>query len=218
MLTSEAAVSPVPNEGCSLCPRLHQFRNCNRNQFPNWHNAPVPSFGHDNAQLLVVGLAPGLRGANRTGRPFTGDYAGQVLYQTLSNFGLASGCYDAEGRDDFVLVGCRITNAVRCVPPKNRPTGLEVNTCNQFLAREIRSLKSLRVIVALGMIAHAAVLNAVGEPRSTTPFRHGLVRKLRAGVVLADSYHCSRLNINTGRLNREMFEDVFSSISDFFEI
>jgi len=218
VLTSEAALSSAPKADCSLCPRLYQFRNSNRNHFPDWHNAPVPSFGHDDAQLLIVGLAPGLRGANRTGRPFTGDYAGQVLYQTLNDLGLARGCYDTENRDDFALVGCRITNAVRCVPPKNRPTGLEVNTCNPFLDREIRSLKFLRVIVALGTVAHGAVLNAVGEPKSTTPFRHGLVRKLKAGVVLADSYHCSRLNINTKRLTHEMFKEVFSAVSKYLNV
>ncbi len=163
--------------------------------------------------MLVVGLAPGLKGANRTGRPFTGDHAGQILYQTLSKFGLARGCYNPDGMDDFTLIRCRITNAVRCVPPKNRPKGIEVATCNRFLNSEIRGLKSLRIILALGTIAHGAVLKALGEPRSAMPFGHGLVHELSGGNVLVDSYHCSRLNINTGRLTQEMFEAVFLPVS-----
>ena len=209
------ADSTAPGDDCSLCPRLQEFRGANRNQFPDWHNAPVPSFGTDTAQLLIVGLAPGLRGANRTGRPFTGDFAGELLYQTLGHFGLARGSYSTNAEDDFALVGCRITNAVRCVPPKNRPTGIEINTCNQFLREEIRSLKSLRVILALGTIAHGATLTALGEIKSKTPFSHGRIHRLRGSVVLADSYHCSRLNTNTGRLTREMFEAVFRSLSAF---
>ena len=207
--------SPVPGQDCSLCPRLQKFRSANRNHFPDWHNAPVPSFGNDDALLLIVGLAPGLRGANRTGRPFTGDFAGELLYQTLGYFGLAKGSYSTEAEDDFALIRCRITNAVRCVPPKNRPTGIEITNCNPFLRGEIHGLKSLRAILALGTIAHGATLTALGEPKSTTPFRHGRIHRLRGSLVLADSYHCSRLNTNTGRLTREMFEAVFRSLSAF---
>lgn len=213
MQASDTEIPDVPPDDCSLCPRLRQFRDSIRGHFPDWHNAPVPSFGGDDARMLVVGLAPGLKGANRTGRPFTGDHAGQILYQTLNKFGLARGCYNPDGMDDFTLIRCRITNAVRCVPPKNRPTGIEVATCNRFLNSEIRSLKSLRIILALGTIAHGAVLKALGEARSAIPFGHGLVHELSGGNVLVDSYHCSRLNINTGRLTQEMFEAVFLPVS-----
>lgn len=216
MLTSGDAKSNAPTDDCPLCPRLKGFRETNQANFPDWHNAPVPSFGNDDARLLIVGLAPGLRGANRTGRPFTGDFAGQLLYDTLGKSGLATGTYSTEGEDNLALEGCRITNAVRCVPPENRPTGIEVRTCNQFLRRELRSLKSLKVILALGTIAHSAVLSALGEPKSTPPFRHGAVHRLGNGLVLADSYHCSRLNTNTGRLTPGMFEAVFRSLSNLF--
>jgi uracil-DNA glycosylase family 4 len=165
--------------------------------------------------LLIVGLAPGLRGANRTGRPFTGDFAGEFLYGILRDFGLAMGSYSTEADDDFALIGCRVTNAVRCVPPKNRPTGVEIINCNQFLKIEIRGLKSLRAILALGTIAHGATLTALGERKSAIPFRHGEIYPLRGSLVLADSYHCSRLNTNTRRLTREMFEAVFHSLVRF---
>lgn len=212
MFESDDLVFAAPSDNCSLCPRLQEFRDANCKLFPDWHNAPVPAFGNHDARLLIVGLAPGLRGANLTGRPFTGDFAGNLLYQTLGKFGLTEGSYSTDGRDDFALIGCRVTNAVRCVPPKNRPTGVEITTCNQFLRGEIRSLNSLRVILALGTIAHGAVLNSLGEPKSSIPFRHGAVHKLTANLLLADSYHCSRLNTNTGRLTREMFEEVFFSM------
>jgi len=204
-------VDPViaPEPDCGLCPRLSAFRAANRRQFADWHNAPVPSFGGDDARLLIVGLAPGLRGANRTGRPFTGDYAGELLYPTLLASGLAEGGYGASPDDGLRLVGCRITNAVRCVPPENKPTGKETTTCRRFLAEEIASLGNLRMIVALGTVAHGTVLAALGERRAAFPFSHGAVHPLSGGLHLADSYHCSRYNTNTGRLTREMFEDVF---------
>jgi len=201
----------VPEPDCALCPRLAAFRAANRTQFAGWHNAPVPSFGGDDARLLIVGLAPGLRGANRTGRPFTGDYAGDLLYPTLLAFGLAEGNYGASPDDGLRLVGCRITNAVRCVPPENKPTGKETTTCRQFLAAEIAALSELRVILALGTVAHGTVLAALGERRAAFPFSHGAVHQLSNRLRLADSYHCSRYNTNTGRLTREMFEDVFRS-------
>ncbi len=211
MLGRCAGDATAPGDDCALCPRLQAFRTTNRNHFPDWHNAPVPSFGDDDARLLIVGLAPGLRGANRTGRPFTGDFAGNLLYRTLGNRGLSKGSYSPEGDDDLALIGCRITNAVRCVPPKNRPVGMEISTCNRFLREEIRTLKSLKVILALGTIAHGAVLTALGESKSRTPFRHGEIHTLRDNIVLADSYHCSRLNTNTGRLTHEMFDTVIRS-------
>jgi len=204
-----AVISPEPD--CALCPRLAAFRAANREQFADWHNAPVPSFGGDDARLLIVGLAPGLRGANRTGRPFTGDYAGDLLYPTLLAFGLAEGRYGASPNDGLRLVGCRITNAVRCVPPENKPTGKETTTCRRFLAKEIASLSELRVILALGTVAHGTVLAALSERRAAFPFGHGAVHSLSNGLRLADSYHCSRHNTNTGRLTRDMFEDVFRS-------
>ncbi len=210
-----SGVPSIPDPDCSLCPRLQQFRNGNRDHFPEWHNAPVHSFGVDDARLLIVGLAPGLKGANRTGRPFTGDFAGELLYGVLKDFGLALGSYRAEAKDNFALIGCRVTNAVRCVPPENRPNGIEIKNCNQFLKSEVRSLKSLRAILALGTIAHGATLTALGERRSAIPFRHGEVYPLRGSLVLADSYHCSRLNTNTRRLTREMFEAVFHSLVRF---
>lgn len=213
MQTGGPELDEGPDPDCALCPRLHQFRISNRNRFPAWHNAPVPSFGDENVRLLIVGLAPGLKGANRTGRPFTADHAGQVLYQTLAKFQLSSGRYDPEGFDDLALIHCRITNAVRCVPPKNRPLSIEVTTCNNFLRSEINRLRSLRVVLALGTIAHGAILDALQEPKSKFPFRHGSVYQLNAGYALVDSYHCSRLNINTGRLTVEMFDEIFRTIS-----
>lgn len=201
-----------PDVDCSLCPRLSAFREANRSQFPTWHNGPVPSFGSDDPHLLIVGLAPGLKGANRTGRPFTGDFAGELLYQTLTRFGLAEGQFNGEADDGMKLIGCRITNAVRCVPPKNRPTPVEIASCGQFLAAEIGTLKSLRAILALGTIAHYAVLAAFGIRKKGAPFHHGALHSMPDGSILADSYHCSRYNTNTGRLTPVMFESVFENL------
>jgi uracil-DNA glycosylase len=210
-----AAPSPaivLPPHDCPRCPRLVGFREAQRAAHPEWHNAPVPPFGEDAAELLIVGLAPGLRGANRTGRPFTGDYAGSLLYATLRKFGLAHGHYDARPDDGLALVGARITNAVRCVPPQNRPEPGEVAACREFLAGEIAASPGLRAFLALGAIAHDAVLAALGLRRATYRFAHGAVHDLPDGRLLADSYHCSRLNTNTGRLSAAMFEAVFAAL------
>jgi uracil-DNA glycosylase family 4 len=202
-----------PGRDCPLCPRLAAFREANRTAAPAWHNAPVPSFGGSEARLLIVGLAPGLKGANRTGRPFTGDYAGELLYSTLLKFGLAEGVYRADPADGLSLTGARITNAVRCVPPENRPTPLESSTCRRFLAAEIAALPQLRALLALGSIAHASVLAALGEKQARFPFAHGALHRLSGGLILADSYHCSRLNTNTGRLTEAMFHQVFADVA-----
>ena len=206
------AVSSQPGPDCALCPRLKEFRQANRARFPEWHNAPVPSFGGVDAALLIVGLAPGLRGANATGRPFTGDFAGDLLYQTLLKFGLAAGTYGADADDGLRLVNCRITNAVRCVPPQNKPVGAEVAACRCFLADEIAKLRRLKVILALGILAHGAVLAALGEKKSAWKFGHRKFHSLSGGLILADSYHCSRYNTNTGRLTEAMFHSAFEGI------
>ncbi|MDP7650123.1 MAG: uracil-DNA glycosylase [Rhodospirillales bacterium] len=201
---------PAPD--CPLCPRLVRFRTTNRKNFPDWHNGPVASFGEMDATVLIVGLAPGLRGANCTGRPFTGDFAGDLLYATLLKYGLAEGAFGARADDGFRLLRCRVTNAVRCVPPKNRPIGAETAACRPFLTEEIAGLVHLRVIVALGVVAHGAVLAALGLRKSAMKFRHGAMHPLPDGKILADSYHCSRYNTNTGRLTEAMFHAVFAAI------
>ncbi len=201
-----------PGHDCPRCPRLAAFRKENRRLWPDWHNAPVDSFGDLQAQLLVVGLAPGLRGANRTGRPFTGDYAGDLLYATLASHGFASGTYDARPDDGLVLTGARITNAVRCLPPENRPVGAEVTACRPFLAAELAALPRLRAVLALGTVAHGAVLAALGLRKSAYPFAHGAHHDLPDGRRLFDSYHCSRYNTNTGRLTEAMFHAVAAEI------
>ncbi len=198
----------IPGRDCPGCPRLADFRLANRAAFADWHNAPVPPFAGDKERLLIVGLAPGLRGANRTGRPFTGDFAGELLFRTLLEAGLAEGSYDARADDGLRLTGCRITNAVRCVPPENKPVAAEVAACRPFLAAEIASLPDLAAILALGTVAHGAVLSALGVKKAAHPFRHGAVHRLDPGPLLADSYHCSRYNTNTGRLTEAMFESV----------
>lgn len=202
-----------PGRDCPLCPRLADYRRANRAASPDWHNAPVASFGGADARLLIVGLAPGLKGANLTGRPFTGDFAGVLLYGTLLKFGLAAGRYGARADDGLRLVDCRITNAVRCVPPQNKPTGAEVKACRRFLAAEILGLKRLTVILALGAVAHGAVLGALGLRKSPYPFGHGRLHRLSEALTLADSYHCSRYNTNTGKLTPEMFEAVFRDVA-----
>ena len=200
----------VPGPDCPLCPRLCAFRVENRARFVDWHNAPVPSFGDESARLLIVGLAPGLRGANRTGRPFTGDHAGELLFATLLVHGLAAGSYGRAADDGLRLVGCRISNAVRCVPPVNRPTAEEVRTCGRFLADEITQLPQLSAVLALGRVAHDAVLTALGV--RGIAFAHGALHTPRPGLLLADSYHCSRQNTNTGRLTPTMFDAVFGEL------
>jgi uracil-DNA glycosylase len=201
--------SPEPASDCALCPRLHAFIAQNRAQYPGWHNAPVPSFGHANASLLIVGLAPGLRGANRTGRPFTGDFAGDLLYSTLLDLGFATGTYAADPGDGLMLTTAMITNAVRCVPPENKPTPAEVNTCRTFLNGRIAAQSHLRAIVALGRIAHDSTVVALGHKRSAFPFGHGNRHDIKPGLALFDSYHCSRYNTSTRVLTPEMFRDVF---------
>ena len=201
-----------PARDCALCPRLARFREANREREPDWHNAPVASFGSKAAELLIVGLAPGLKGANRTGRPFTGDYAGDLLYATLLEHGFARGSYRAIADDGLHLIGTRITNAVRCVPPENKPTPLEATNCRQFLSRTLGEMSALRAILALGRIAHDNVLTALALRRADFPFRHAAAHDVRAGLRLYDSYHCSRYNTNTGVLTPDMFNAVLEGI------
>jgi uracil-DNA glycosylase len=200
-----------PGHDCPRCPRLVEFRARWRNLEPAWFNGPVPSFGPREARLLVVGLAPGLRGANRTGRPFTGDYAGDLLYATLRQYGFATGRYEARPDDGLVLLDCRITNAVRCVPPENKPNGVEIGNCREFLRNTITEMTRLRAILALGRIAHDSVVAALGVRTSAASFGHGRVHAI-GELTLHDSFHCSRLNTNTGRLTAEMFAAVFAKI------
>ena len=207
----------APVRDCPLCPRLAAFRADNRAAHPDWFNAPVPSFRAPDEpsggpSLLIVGLAPGLRGANRTGRPFTGDYAGDTLYAALTKHGFARGSYRAQPDDGLALIDCRITNAVRCVPPENKPVGAEIAACRPFLAAELAGLPRLRVILALGAIAHQAVLASLGLRQASARFGHGALHALPGGITLADSYHCSRYNTNTGRLTIEMFDAVIAAI------
>ena len=206
------ALPADPPLDCRVCPRLAAFRDSNRNSLPDFFNAPVPSFGDPEGRLLIVGLAPGLKGANRTGRPFTGDFAGDLLYETLPKFGLARGRYARRPDDGFELVDCRITNAVRCVPPQNKPLTEEVRACRGYLQGELRAMQRLRAVLALGTVAHGAVLDALALRKSHYRFAHGATHELPGGIVLADSYHCSRYNTNTRRLTPEMFEAVFQDL------
>jgi uracil-DNA glycosylase family 4 len=201
-----------PAHDCPDCPRLAAFRASNRAAFPDWWNAPVPSFGDPDARLAIVGLAPGLRGANRTGRPFTGDYAGELLYATLIAFGFASGAYDRRPDDGLTLVNCAIVNAVRCVPPQNKPTPAEIATCRRYLTPAISALPRLKVMLALGRIAHESAVRALKLPLSKFPFAHGARHAVTPAVNLFDSYHCSRYNTNTGVLSEAMFAEVFASV------
>ena len=205
-------ITHQPSINCALCPRLVRFRENNDKLYPNFYNAPVPSFGELDAGLLIVGLAPGLKGANQTGRPFTGDYAGDLLYSTLIKHGFAEGFYNANADDGLTLIDTRITNAVRCVPPENKPVGAETTNCRPFLVSEIALMKNLKVILALGTLAHKAVLASRGLKQSAVKFAHSAFHDLENGVLLADSYHCSRYNTNTGRLTEKMFSNVFSEI------
>lgn len=204
---------PEPAPDCGLCPRLVAFRAENAATFPDFHNAPVPAFGGADARLLIVGLAPGLKGANRTGRPFTGDYAGDLLYPTLVRYGWATGEYGRAADDGLRMTGARITNAVRCVPPQNKVTGAEAGACRPFLADEIAGLRELRALLALGRVAHDAVVTALGLRKADFPFAHNALHDLGNGLALADSYHCSRYNVNTGRLTEAMFHAVFDSLA-----
>jgi uracil-DNA glycosylase family 4 len=188
------------------------FRAANQAAEPGWFNGAVPSFGESTARLLIVGLAPGLKGANRTGRPFTGDHAGELLYATLSEFGFATGLYKARPDDGLRLVDCMISNAVRCVPPQNKPTPAEIMECRGFLEERIGALPKLRIILALGRVAHDSSLAALGVRKALFPFAHGARHDVRPGLTLVDSLHCSRLNTNTRRLTPDMFRAVFADV------
>ena len=205
--------SPIPEaeapRDCPLCPRLVAFREECRVEFPGWWNAPVPAFGDRDAWLAIVGLAPGKQGANRTGRPFTGDYAGELLYATLLKFGLAEGEYRADPADGLKLDGAIILNAVKCLPPANKPEPREIATCRHYFEEGLANLPKVRVVVALGQIAHVATARALGLPPSSTRFGHGAENVAPDGRILLSSYHCSRYNQNTGRLDAAMFESVF---------
>jgi uracil-DNA glycosylase family 4 len=199
-----------PPSDCPLCPRLVAFRDANRKTYPDYFNAPVPSFGDRNARLLIVGLAPGLHGANRTGRPFTGDYAGDLLYATLLSHGLARGTYDQRADDGLELIDCAITNAVRCVPPENKPVPAEINTCRQFLIAQIASMPRLKAVLVLGKIAHDSVCSALNVRKKDFVFAHGAQHRTDT-LALISSYHCSRYNTNTGVLTAEMFNRVIDA-------
>jgi uracil-DNA glycosylase family 4 len=208
--------SGKPGRDCPLCPRLKALREEWRRREPGWFNAPVPSFGPPEARLLIVGLAPGLKGANRTGRPFTGDYAGDLLYETLQRFGFARGSYQARADDGLTLVDTRITNAVRCVPPENKPTLSEIKTCRSFLQATIAEMRNLRAIVTLGRISHESTLAALNLRRPAAPFGHGATHDAGTLRIFA-SYHCSRYNTSTGVLTRSMFSDVFAAARAFLD-
>lgn len=206
------AGGPEAPRDCSWCPRLVAFRSKNSQDQPTWFNGAVPSFGGDDARLLIVGLAPGRNGANRTGRPFTGDYAGDLLYATLTEFGFAKGRYQSRADDGLILADCMITNAVRCVPPENKPTPMEIATCRPYFAARLGALGNLAVILALGRIAHDQVLATLAKRKSEFAFGHGRRHDLGGGLALYDSFHCSRYNTNTGRLTTDMFRAVFEKI------
>ena len=207
----------APDYNCNLCERLCKFRNDNKIKFPTYYNGPVPSFGSIDAEVLVVGLAPGLNGANQTGRPFTNDYAGDVLYPILKDLGFAKGEYKKVKDDGYELINVRITNAVRCVPPQNKPTTDEEKKCREFLRNEINDMKKLKVILSLGVVSHKNVLSALNIKQSTAKFSHGKVYQLENGIKLIDSYHTSRYNINTGVLTYQMFEEIIKQIKRLLE-
>jgi uracil-DNA glycosylase family 4 len=200
-----------PDRNCPLCPRLAGFREATRAREPGWFNSPVPSFGDPDGRLLIVGLAPGLQGANRTGRPFTGDFAGDLLYATLLEYGFAKGVYQARPDDGLTLVDCRISNAVRCVPPQNKPQPSEIHSCRPFLSATLQSMPGLRAIVALGRVAHESMLKVLGLRAAAAPFAHGAIHPA-GGLKLYDSYHCSRYNTNTRVLTPDMFRNVFAKV------
>ena len=209
------AFAAGPDRECGRCARLADYRHANRLVAPAAFNAPVPAFGVSDARLAIVGLAPGLKGANATGRPFTGDFAGDLLYETLRDFGFASGVYQARADDGLTLVDCAIVNAVRCVPPQNKPTPAEIAACRPFLSADLSAMPRLRVVVALGRIAHESLLRVLQAKSTAHPFAHGAEHALDAfgrGIILLDSYHCSRYNTNTGVLTRPMFRDVFARV------
>ena len=204
-----------PHKDCSHCLRLVTYRNKLRSTQPTWHNAPVPSFGALSSKLLIVGLAPGLSGANRTGRPFTGDGAGELLYPSLIENGLAAGKYESDPKDNLQLINCRITNAVRCLPPENKPIGAEVNECRKYLKAEIEAMPKLKVILSLGRIAHNSTISSFNKKQSDYLFKHNTLHVV-GDLTIVDSYHCSRYNINTGRLTKAMFHEVLQNIKMHF--
>lgn len=209
-------ILPEAPKDCDLCPRLRQFILDQREKEPDWFNGAVPSFGDPDARLLVIGLAPGMTGANRTGRPFTGDWAGDLLYATLGKFGFTRGTYDRRPDDGLELTGAMITNAVRCVPPQNKPVGAEINQCRPFLKARIEALSDVKVLLCLGKISHDSTVRALGLRLKDHPFGHGSEYDL-GGLTLLSSYHCSRYNTNTRRLTEEMFEDVFERAKALIE-
>ncbi|MEF2553402.1 uracil-DNA glycosylase [Aurantimonas sp. A2-1-M11] len=214
------ALPAEPSHDCPICPRLVAFRQEWRAKEPDWHNAPVPTLlppeGHGAVRLLIAGLAPGVRGANRTGRPFTGDYAGDLLYATLSRYGFANDRFEARIDDGLELIGTAIVNAVRCVPPQNKPVGAEINACRQFLGGRIDSFPNLAAIVTLGRIAHESTVRALGARPSAAPFGHN-AHHMVGGIAVFSSYHCSRYNTNTGRLTEAMFRDVFENAAGYLK-
>ena len=218
LLAANISDRPEPAKDCPLCPRLVAFRQENSRAHPDWFNGAVPSFGPGTARLLIVGLAPGLKGANRTGRPFLGDYAGELLYRTLLKVGLARGRHDPAAPEELELVDCMISNAVRCVPPQNKPKPEEIARCRPFLIGRIAALPNLASLLALGRIAHDSTLDALGLKRRDYAFAHGARHELPTGHLLFDSYHCSRQNTNTGRLTTPMFETVLADIADTLKL
>lgn len=200
---------PHLTASCRLCPRLAEYLDEARLENPDWHNAPVNGYGPVEAPIMLVGLAPGMRGANRTGRPFTGDFAGDLLFKTLDHFNLSEGTYAADPDDGVTLKNIRIVNAVRCVPPQNKPTTAEINTCRQFLIEDIKAMTRIKVFITLGRIAHLSALKTLGLKEKDYPFGHGVQHRLPDGRLLIASYHCSRYNTQTGRLTEAMFFDVF---------
>ncbi len=210
-MTQQTTDQIIPDYDCNLCPRLNSFIGEQRELHPEWHNGPVDPFGDNDARFMIAGLAPGLRGANLSGRPFTGDYAGDLLYATIDKFGFSTGKFDARPDDGLVLKDCIIVNAVRCVPPQNKPTTQEIKTCNTFFQRQLEVMPNLQVILALGKIAHDAILINFGLVRGHYKFGHGAVHQL-GNITMVDSYHCSRYNTNTKKLTTEMFEDAFEIV------
>lgn len=204
----------VAPKNCDKCPRLFDFIESQKAQHPDWYNGAVPAFGDISSEILIVGLAPGLRGANATGRPFTGDFAGETLYDALIKYGFASGEYERHQEDGLKLHNMRITNAVKCVPPQNKPTSEEVNQCRDlYLIDELRRMKNLKVILALGGVAHKALVKTFNKKQADFPFQHGKCHQISANLRLLDSYHCSRYNVNTNRLTVEMFDDIIADLT-----
>ena len=210
--TKQKELIMVPDHDCQLCPRLATFRAQNRKKFPDKFNGPVPSFGSIDAEFLIVGLAPGLKGANFSGRPFTGDFAGELLYSTLIKYGFAEGEFQARPDDGLELINCRITNAVRCVPPENKPTGSEINECQPFIKNQLETMPNLKIILSLGLVSHNAVLKTCDKKLSGFKFAHKAQHELDNGLTLIDSYHCSKYNTSTRRLTEPMFHEVFEEV------